>query len=103
MDRLASTKLFAAESKICDQCGMHNKKSHGCCRDEVKIIQLKVDQKVASDISFELPASDAGAHLPSLFISTSFINAPETEHNKSHPPPLITGQDIYLQNCVFRI
>jgi hypothetical protein len=103
MDRLASTKLFAAESKTCGQCGMHIQKSHGCCRDEVKIIQLKVDQKVASGISFELPACDAAVQTPSAFIAASFINAQEAKPGINHSPPLITDRDINLQHCVFRI
>ena len=82
---------------------MHTDKSHGCCRDEVKIIKMEVDQKAASDISFELPALEALVQTPSQFLIASFINAGEIRHYQNHSPPLLTEQDTYLQNCVFRI
>jgi len=103
MDRLASTQLFAAESKVCGKCGMHTEKSNGCCRDEVKIIKMEDDQKAHSIASFELPALSSLVHTPSQFIATSFFNVEETRHYKNHSPPLLTEQDTYLQNCVFRI
>ena len=103
MNRLASTQLFATEVKVCGKCGMDTHKSNGCCRDEVKIIKMEVDQKVASHISFELPALEALVQTPSEFITASFINAGETRHYLNHSPPLLTEQDTYLQNCVFRI
>ncbi len=103
MNRLASTQFFEAESKTCGKCGMHTDDSNGCCRDEVKVIKMEVDQKAAFHISFELPALDALVCLPSQFINALFINAAETRHYHNHSPPLLTGQDTYLQNCVFRI
>lgn len=103
MDRLDSMQLFASETEICGNCGMHTGESNGCCRDEVKIIKMEVDQKTASDILFELPALEVTGHLPSQFIAAPFCIAEETAHHKNHSPPLLTRQDTYLQNCVFRI
>lgn len=103
MDRLASTEFFGAAVKVCGKCGMNMHKSKGCCRDEVKIIKMEVDQKAASHISFDLPALDAMVCLPSQFITTSFINVKETRHYHNHSPPLLTEQDTYLKNSVFRI
>jgi hypothetical protein len=102
MDRLASTQFFASESKVCNKCGMHTK-ANGCCHDEVKIIKMEVDQKAASYVLFELPALDAIGQVPSEFIAASFINAGETRHHQNYSPPLLTEQDTYLQNSVFRI
>ena len=82
---------------------MHFKKSHGCCRDEVKIIKMDVDQKATSNIVFELPAIDAIGQLPSEFIAASSYNIDETRHYQNHSPPLLTDQDTYLLNRVFRI
>ena len=103
MDRLASTELFGTAVKVCSKCGMNIHKSGGCCRDEVKIIKMETDQKAASHIVCELPALDDLAYLPSQFIATSFINVKESRHYQNHSPPLLTEQDTYLQNCVFRI
>lgn len=103
MDRLGSVQLFAAESKKCSKCGMHIAKSHGCCRDEVKIIKMELDQKAPLGIAFDFPALEVFSFSPSQFISASFFTLEETGHYKNHSPPLISGQDTYLQNCVFRI
>lgn len=103
MDRLASTALFAKKVTTCGKCGMNIHTSKGCCRDEVKIIKMETDQKAAYSILFELPALDAQVCLPSAFIAASFINVKETRHYQNHSPPLLTEQDTYLQNCVFRI
>lgn len=103
MDRLASTEFFATESKKCARCGMTIHKSKGCCRDEVKIIKMETDQKVTDAVSFELPALEALVQEPSQFIAASFINDKEARHHHNHSPPLLTAQDTYLQNCVFRI
>lgn len=103
MNRLASTELFATETKVCGLCGMNIHQSKGCCRDEVKIIKMEVDQKAASAIAFELPAPDALVQVPSAFIIASFTNVAAIRHFQNHSPPLLTEQDTYLQNCVFRI
>ena len=104
MNKLASTEFFAAENKKCGKCGMNIHKSKGCCHDEVQVVKLEDDQKVVSGISFELAQLDELVQIPSAFISTSFINSePQHRHYDNHSPPLLTGQDIYLENRVFRI
>jgi hypothetical protein len=103
MNRLASTEWFTMEGKQCGRCGMEIHKSHGCCHDEVKVVKMDDDQKIASIVSFELPSLDMPAQVPSDFISTSFYNGDVTTDPDNHPPPLLSGQDTYLSNCVFRI
>ena len=102
MDRLASTRFFVAEKKVCSNCGMHTKKSHGCCRDEVKVVQLQQDQSVAH-VAFSMKPPVNTFFVPSTFFVTSFYNAAETPQQFSHPPPLFTGKDICVLNAVFRI
>ena len=103
MNRLSALQLFVSENKDCPECGMQIKKSHGCCRDEVKIIKMTVDQRTNSTVPFELPSLDAIANLPSPFITTPLINASEVKQYNNHSPPLLTEQDTYLENCVFRV
>ncbi len=103
MNRLASTEFFASETKECPKCGMHIETSHGCCRDEVKIVKIDDDQKVNSLVSFDFPSLTAIIQKPSEFIATSFYNADNEKHYQNHSPPLLSGQDTYLQNRVFRI
>ena len=103
MNRLASTELFASESKQCGKCGMHTDKSHGCCRDEVKIVKMDDDQKLTVALSYVLPSLDALVYELSDYIVSSFYNVPVTRHYQNHFPPLLSEQDTYLQNGVFRI
>jgi hypothetical protein len=103
MDRLASAKLFEKKTKTCGKCGMHTENSNGCCRDEVKIVKMDDDQQVTIGFSYSLPTIDVLGHETSAFIIASFYNAPLTRHYQNHSPPLLSGQDTYLQNSVFRI
>jgi hypothetical protein len=103
MNRLASAELFAFEGERCGKCGMHADESNGCCRDEVKIVKMVDDQKLTVAFSYVLPSSDAIVQKPSEYIVTSFYNVPVTRHFLNHFPPLLSEQDTYLQNSVFRI
>lgn len=103
MNKLDSTELFAADTKECGRCGMHIDESHGCCRDEVQIVKIGDDQKTTPAYFFAIPALEAPVQKPSDFIATSFFNVPGTRHYLNHSPPLLSGQDTYLQNSVFRI
>lgn len=103
MNKLASIQLFVAGSKECGKCGMHIDDSHGCCRDEVKVVKMDDDQKVTGAVAFDLHALTPLAQVPSEFIVTSFYNIPLQGYTSVQPPPLLKGQETYLQNCVFRI
>ena len=101
MDRYSSFKLYAPADEKCDLCGM-NTKNHGCCRDEVKILKLQDDQKT-SEVVFSFYNVTPLEIIPSEFICSAFFSVPVSEHFNNHSPPLLTMQDTYLQNCVFRI
>ena len=103
MDKLASARLYEKKAKKCGKCGMHIETPNGCCRDEVKIIKMDEDQKVTVSFSYSLPALEALGHESSEFIIASFYNVPLIRHYQTHSPPLLSAQDIYLQNSVFRI
>jgi len=103
MKRLASTQLFATQKKFCGKCGMHTKRSNGCCHDEVKVVKLVQDQNTISGFTYDLPSIDATVNIPSEFIAASFYNINEQRHFHNHSPPLLSAQDTYLQINVFRI
>ena len=103
MNRLASTELFAFKGERCGKCGMHTDESNGCCRDEVQVVKMDDDQKVTPDFAFNLAALESPVQKPSEFIITSFLNASPQRHFLNHSPPLLSLQDSYLQNSVFRI
>jgi len=103
MKQLASTQLFAAAKAVCGKCGMHTKKSNGCCHDEVKVVKLEQDQNTFSAASLSIPSLDILSITPSQFITTDFFNNSGQAHFHNHSPPLLSEQDTYLQINVFRI
>ena len=101
MDELASVHLYESESGTCGKCGMV-KKSTGCCRDEVTVIKITDDQQ-QTQLSNVYQA-------PLLIISANseYFNEPVTVNDhrvdwQNHSPPLLSEQDTYLVNRVFRI
>jgi len=82
---------------------MHISKSHGCCHDEVKVYKLDDDQQAAYQVSFSLTQLAAPVVEPSVYLYTDFCNTPLNTHWYNHSPPLLSMQDTYLQNRVFRI
>ncbi|MDB5208517.1 MAG: hypothetical protein JWR72_3592 [Flavisolibacter sp.] len=101
MDKVDSVQLGSNDSDECGKCGMQIEKGGGCCKDDVKLIQLKVDQPVAkmivADFSILFPHT-----IVNHFFDTSFENHSSLEFPIAHSPPL-HEPDIYLQNCVFRL
>lgn len=103
MNKLDSVQLFAPASKKCGKCGMHTDASHGCCRDEVKIVKIDDEQKITAAIDFSVQALQLPAQVPSAYILTAFINSDETGHSTDHSPPLSATKDMRSLLCVFRI
>jgi ATP sulfurylase len=101
MNRLASAKLFATESKMCDKCGMHNKK-HGCCHDETKLLKVQDAQQHALAVKALLAPSTLIQPSFESIIITSYKDDLSKE-TSTHSPPLLCKQEVYIQNCVFRI
>jgi hypothetical protein len=102
MDEVDSVQLYAASNDVCERCGMHVGEGMGCCRDEVSIIKIEDDQKF-SQFSFQFEQQQPAITIPSEFISFNFYNFSFPSHYLNHSPPLLSGEDTYLQNCVFRI
>ena len=102
MGRVQSIDFYGAEKKICDKCGMSLDNTHGCCKEEVKILKLQSDQNKAH-ATYSFKGIDIVATTPSDFIVATINNIERTTRFNDHSPPLLTEQDTYLQNCVFRI
>ncbi|MCG2615561.1 hypothetical protein LZZ85_14770 [Terrimonas sp. NA20] len=103
MNKLASTQFFSSGSKECGKCGMHMDDAHGCCHDEVKMVKMDDDQKSSPSVSIEFASLKIPVQVPSAFIVADFQNVPQQEYVTEQPPPLLKGQETYLQHCVFRI
>jgi hypothetical protein len=100
MNRLDSAQLGSSNDDQCHKCGMH--KDGKCCHDEVAVVKLQTAH-MAADLS-----SPDFSILGAATINTRFFFALSENilHKQAHinpGPPLLTEQEIYLQNGVFRI
>jgi len=103
MKRLVSVHLFETKAKVCGLCGMDMHDNSGCCHDETKVAWLVQDQVKIPVTLYELPSIDINAAFISAFIAAPVVNTNELRHFLNHSPPLLSAQDTYLQNNVFRI
>jgi hypothetical protein len=105
MKRLASVHLFETAADQCERCGMdtHEYEANGCCRDEVKLVKLEQDQNKLAVAVYDIPALELISITPSEFIVALVKNESGQRHFHNHSPPLLSEQDTYLQNNVFRI
>ncbi|MBB1285625.1 hypothetical protein HRH25_14660 [Flavisolibacter sp. BT320] len=101
MDKLNGIEWGEADSDQCGKCGMTITDSDGCCKDEVKVVKLKVDQTIAKlvKINFQTPAI---SHFPVSILLSPPVTERINDEPVAHGPPL-SKQDTYLQNRVFRI
>ncbi|MEO7925022.1 MAG: hypothetical protein ABIR30_15175 [Chitinophagaceae bacterium] len=103
MNRLSSVHLFKSSVDKCARCGMQTHQSQGCCRDEVKVVKMQQDQNKIPVVIYSIPSIDQVVSIPSEFIIASFVNTTQQRHFHNHSPPLLSAQDTYLKNKVFRI
>lgn len=101
MNKVNAVELGHVTTEECGKCGMFVEDSDGCCKDEVKVVKMNVDQVLAQLVTVNLS-------LPVLFSNTTeypfvpLFNKIEKAEPVAHGPPL-SEQDTYLQNRVFRI
>lgn len=101
MDKVNAVQLGDAARDKCNKCGMPLKDKKGCCKDEVRVFKMQVDQAFAKFVKTDFSLSpDLSSH-SQFFLATLFreikLSAPV-----AHGPPL-SEQDTYLQNRVFRL
>lgn len=80
---------------------MHTK-NNGCCHDEVKIVKLQDDYQTSS-ASFAFKNIEPAVVAFNEFLSLDLLKSNEPQVVTAHSPPLLSQQDIYIQNRVFRI
>jgi hypothetical protein len=103
MKRLVSVHLFESKAKLCSKCGMGMHKGRGCCRDEVKVVKVVVDQSRTPTQEFSFNTPVLSTAIVSAYIVLPFRNADIQHDYLNLSPPLLSYQDTYLQNGVFRI
>ncbi|GAB4092422.1 hypothetical protein GCM10028786_13480 [Flaviaesturariibacter terrae] len=101
MDRFHSWQLGSTDSDKCATCGMSVKKNK-CCHDQVKVLKLQQD---APGAYYFLAAFAAPANVPTLqhWMPAPLAVTLPRPATPIHGPPLLSKQDTYLRNAVFRI
>ena len=104
MDKLDSTELFSSGSKECARCGMHldDDNPNGCCRDELRMVKIGDDQRMASFIEFLIQAPDALPTSVQPLVVTAALSEPGLVRAVPEDP-MPPGQALYIQHRVFRI
>ncbi|MES2372733.1 MAG: hypothetical protein V4557_09145 [Bacteroidota bacterium] len=101
MGKMSSVKLQAWTSSSCG-CGKKMESKKGCCKTELKVVKIEDAQKATyADLAIQVPVTPI-VNEPGL-LQTPFYNAQSVVVPKEHSPPVISGQETYLRNCVFRI
>ncbi|HET9745365.1 MAG TPA: hypothetical protein VFP97_06625 [Chitinophagaceae bacterium] len=105
MDELVGWGLWHSNSSTCGTCGMekgHKTTDDGCCKDEYKYVKNTTDQKT-TDNTIQTPQGLKNA-APSFCNNEAdhFSNIPQ-DYSTNHAPPIKSGVEILLRNCVFRI
>ncbi|MEO8174014.1 MAG: hypothetical protein ABI581_13055 [Sediminibacterium sp.] len=101
MGKMSSVKLQAWVPSSCG-CGKKMESKKGCCKTELKVVKIEDAQKVTyADLVILMPVTPLVTELSLL--QTPFYNAQPLTLPKEHSPPIMSGQDTYLRNCVFRI
>ena len=101
MGKMSSVKLEAWSPNEC-ACGKKMESKKGCCRTELKVVKIQDAQKATyADFAIHAPVIPLVSELNLL--QTPFYNAQVILLPKEHSPPISSGQDTYLRNCVFRI
>jgi hypothetical protein len=102
MNEFDSAQLFAEKTEVCGKCGMHTSDSDGCCHDEIKVVKLENDHNV-SQLNYEIRSPEALPSNNTDLIPDLNSKLVQKITYLNHSPPLLSQQDSYLQNCVFRI
>lgn len=85
-------------------CGMSKKEtsSKGCCKTEFTMVKL-ADNHKASSVSYDIQAPVALVARSLSQLEAPLYNTSIKIYADIHGPPLLSEQDTYLLNCVFRI
>jgi hypothetical protein len=103
MGELDSTEIGYVASDTCGRCGMETDEANGCCHDEFKVVKLDTDQLVAKILQANFNLSLVLHTNQTDYLLSPFRDLISEDELIAHSPPLLSEQDTYLQNRVFRI
>ena len=99
MDKYDSFGIGSSADTECSKCGMH--KDGGCCSDEVLVVKVENSHMASPGIHAD-EMSQTLTTIHTEYLLSPFRNFFIQRYSVSHSPP-ISQQDLYLDNCVFRI
>jgi len=104
MNRLINWSILPGSQKACTNCGMPKEKSHGCCRDEERHVQMHTDHQLALSNYATQDFSQPIVVTPFLYYSSSLnTQVAFIVHPVSNPPPHALSNKLYLHNSIFLI
>jgi hypothetical protein len=99
MGRVKEVKYQTLAEK---KCGCGKMAAKNCCKTSFKLVKLEDAQKASTAFyKIEAPAAILTSAV-SLYLAPMIPSA-DRDYVYGHSPPLLSAQDTYLQNCVFRI
>lgn len=103
MGEISNVQVNQAAEENCI-CGMSKKEtsSKGCCRTEFKMVKLE-DTHKASYASYDVQAPVSILPRDLSFFEAPALHCSNKVYADIHGPPLLSEQDTYLLNCVFRV
>lgn len=101
MGKIESAELGCSGDEDCGTCGMTIKKSDGCCKDDIKVVKMNTDHRLAKVAFADLSLAPLQtAHCDYKIDFSSDTNEPLLSLANGPPP---NGPETYLRNCVFRL
>lgn len=101
MGRKSAVKLQALAPAAC-KCGKKSESKKGCCKTELKVVKVEDAQKMPA--TTEAPGLFAALMArPLSLMQLPPVSQMAVQASVAHSPPLLSSQDTYLRNRVFRI
>lgn len=103
MGKVSSVQLNKLASKGC-KCSKTEKETapKSCCKTELKVVKLQDSHNASSaDYVFQVPVAPISVY--TSYIQLPLLNADSKVYADINAPPLLSEQNTYLLNCVFRI
>lgn len=103
MGKVSSVQMNKLASKGC-KCSKSEQETapKSCCKTELKMVKLQDSHKASSaDYVFQAPVTPVSVY--TSYLQLPLLNAVSKVYADINAPPLLSGQDTYLLNCVFRI
>ena len=101
MGKLVNWSLNDVNGENCDQCGME--KDDGCCKDEHQFVKNDIDQKTAESAIQLISVNANVTPVTYIIISEFYYLSLAENYQTDHAPPIKSGVDILIRNCIFRI